>query len=109
MKSHVIEMTRSVERRLVGGESETLTAGTRYTMDDTTAKALCSPTREVREVNGAMQEVEVEPAATIVQTFEIETSAEKAAREAEAQTAGANPPPPATPLVSSPATPDDEE
>lgn len=101
MKSHVIEMQRSVERTLAGGEHETLTAGTRYTVDDATATGLCAPTRELREVHGATQEVEVEPAARIVQTFEIETSTERAAREAEEQAAGALTPPPAAP--------DDEE
>lgn len=87
MKSHTIELTRSIERTLPGGEVESWPAGGRYTVDDATAKALSNPTIEKREVNGALEDVEVEPAAIIVATYEIETSEEKAAREAEEKAA----------------------
>lgn len=87
MKSHTIELTRSIERKLAGGEVESWPAGQRYTVDDATATALCNPTTEKREVNGALEDVEIPPAAVIVATYEIETSEEKAVREAEEKAA----------------------
>lgn len=83
MKSHTIELTRSIERTLPGGEKESWAAGQRYTVDDATAIALTNPTTEPREVNGAIEDVEVAPAAILVATYEIETSEEKAEREAK--------------------------
>lgn len=96
MKSHTIELTRSIERTLPGGEIESWPAGGRYTVDDATAKALSTPTTEKREINGAVEEVEVPPAAIIVATYEIETSEEKAVREAEEKAAAQAAPSPHT-------------
>ena len=79
MKSCSIEMVRSVERRLPGGETETLAAGQRYILDATEAQRYLEPTKELREINGAV--VEVEPAAKLIREFDVEEEA--AARAAE--------------------------
>ncbi len=99
MKSHTIEMTRSVGRKLPGGEIETLSAGQRYTVDDATAQWLANPTTEQQSVNGALQDVEVPPAAVIVETYEIETGDERIAREAKEAAATT-----ATPVAGVPVT-----
>jgi len=79
MKSCVIEMVRSVERKLPGGETEILAAKQRYILDEAEAKRYLEPTTELQEINGAVTEVEVEPAATLVREFDVEEEAEAAA------------------------------
>ena len=45
-RSVVVEMIRSVPRRLPGGETETLSGGQRYILPGDEADALCAPSPE---------------------------------------------------------------
>lgn len=86
MKVQVIEMQRSVARRLPGGETETLTQGTRYSLDAKTAAPYLQPSRRfVRNPQtGSLEETELPPAATLIEETEIADSDEARAAQAKA-------------------------
>lgn len=85
--SHTIEMSRSVERTLPGGERTTFSAGQRYTVDDATAQELTASTIGTRTVDDAVEEYPVPAAAAIVETFLIpETDEERDALAATERT-----------------------
>lgn len=86
----VIEMTRDVERKLPGGERQTLRQGARYTMDEATATPLLKPTKKFVRTKGALQEREVGPAATLITSTEVEADdvqAERAKAKADKRVA----------------------
>lgn len=89
MKVLVIEMTRTLERRLPSGDSHTLQEGKRYTMSDDDAAPLLRPTKKFVKHNGAVVEKEVPPAAKVVTETDVpgeEAQAKLAAEKATART-----------------------
>lgn len=93
MKVLVIEMQRTIERKLGSGAVHTLKQGQRYTMTAEDAAPYLQPaTRHVRDASaaGGMRSVTLPPAATVITETVVDTDEEaQAARTEEKQAARA--------------------